>query len=437
MESRGKGMNNLINPELKKSSIVLMVIIIIFIAIVNICVTFSFNRIKDQYIEGRAAMISIILEKYPNVEGDLVDAAFKVPSKEEMELGKRILESYGYKDDLNIMYVEGINEAFKSSRFILVLIGIAFGALLMFLNYLQYIGIYSRVRNLTKASKEILEENYDVNLYEEKEGEFAKLSYGFKNMRQILQSQMMDLNKEKEFLVNILSDISHQLKTPLSALIVYNDILSKKGISEENREKFLNSSKLQLNRMDWLIKSILKLAKVDARAIEFNIKKNSLVNTIYEVMDNVSVMAAENKVNIIFENSTYEDNLIGNRSLTDKTKVKDKDKFMFNYDEQWLGEALINIIKNGIEHSFGREIYIHLEENLINTKIIIMDNGEGINEKDLPNIFKRFYKGGKSDSVGIGLSLSKSIIEAQGGYIEVRSKVREGTEFKIVLIRNI
>ncbi len=429
-------MKELINPELKKSSIVLLFIVIIFIFIVNMWITFYFNNIKSQYIDGRAALLSTMVEKFPNLEADLVEAAFKVPTKEEIKLGEKIIDNYGYKDNINIMYIDGINEAFKSSKFIFIIIGSTFGGLLILLNYIQYRGIYSRVRNLTRASKEILEENYDVNLYEEKEGDFAKLSYGFKNMRQVLQSQMVDLKKEKEFLVNILSDISHQLKTPLSALIIYNDILSNKKISEENREKFLQNSKTQLNRMDWLIKSILKLAKVDARAIEFNMKENSLVNTIYEVIDNVAMMAAENKVNIVFKSNMYEESVISNIEEINK-KNKNKNKFMFNYDDKWLGEALINIVKNGVEHSYNGEIHIELEENPINTKIVIRDNGVGISEKDLPNIFKRFYKGGKSESVGIGLSLSKSIIEAQGGYIEVKSKVDIGTEFKIVLMKSI
>lgn len=429
-------MKELINPELKKSSIVLLFIVIIFIFIVNMWITFYFNNIKSQYIDGRAALLSTMVEKFPNLEADLVEAAFKVPTKEEIKLGEKIIDNYGYKDNINIMYIDGINEAFKSSKFIFIIIGSTFGGLLILLNYIQYRGIYSRVRNLTRASKEILEENYDVNLYEEKEGDFAKLSYGFKNMRQVLQSQMVDLKKEKEFLVNILSDISHQLKTPLSALIIYNDILSNKKISEENREKFLQNSKTQLNRMDWLIKSILKLAKVDARAIEFNMKENSLVNTIYEVIDNVAMMAAENKVNIVFKSNMYEESVISNIEEINK-KNKNKNKFMFNYDDKWLGEALINIVKNGVEHSYNGEIHIELEENPINTKIVIRDNGVGISEKDLSNIFKRFYKGGKSESVGIGLSLSKSIIEAQGGYIEVKSKVDIGTEFKIVLMKSI
>ena len=135
-------MRNFINPELKKSSMVLMVAIIIFIAIVNIGITFSFNSIKNQYIDGRASMVATIIEKYPSMEVDLIEAAFKVPTKEEIETGERILKKYGYNDNLNIIYLNGINEAFKSSRFILILIGITFGALLMFLNYLQYIVVY-------------------------------------------------------------------------------------------------------------------------------------------------------------------------------------------------------------------------------------------------------------------------------------------------------
>ena len=109
-------MKELINPELKKSSIVLMTIITIFIFIVNVWITFSFNNIKSQYIDGRAAMVSVMSEKFPNIEADLVEAAFKVPTKEEIKLGKKILDNYGYKDNLNIMYIDGINEAFKNSK---------------------------------------------------------------------------------------------------------------------------------------------------------------------------------------------------------------------------------------------------------------------------------------------------------------------------------
>ncbi|HAR84692.1 MAG TPA: hypothetical protein DCR69_03090, partial [Clostridium sp.] len=110
-------MKELINPELKKSSIVLLFIVIIFIFIVNMWITFYFNNIKSQYIDGRAAMLSTMVEKFPNLEADLVEAAFKVPTNEEIKLGEKIIDNYGYKDNINIMYIDGINEAFKNSKF--------------------------------------------------------------------------------------------------------------------------------------------------------------------------------------------------------------------------------------------------------------------------------------------------------------------------------
>lgn len=413
-------MVNTINPEVKKSSGIVMVLIIIFMLVMNIGLQLSFNSIKDNYIDGKAALIGRLSEKYPELEGELVEAAFNGSDEEAIIKGKEIIKEYGYSEDLDFHFISPINAAFKESKSLFLIMILAFGATFLGMNYFQYEIIYSRIRNLTEASKNILEGNYDMNIYEEKEGDFAKLSYGFKNMRSIIQSQMLDLNKEKQFLVNLLSDISHQLKTPLSALIVYNDILSKPGISEENKKKFLESSKSQLNRMDWLIKSMLKLAKVDARAINLNIEENNLNVTVEGVIESLKVMAKENNV-----------------QLNLKANDESHEKLICKYDERWLWEALINIVKNSIEHSENGEVNITLEETPINSKIIIQDNGEGISSEDLPNIFKRFYKGGKRDSVGIGLSLSKSIVEAQNGYIEVKSEIGAGTEFRVILMKNI
>ncbi|MEG2916938.1 MAG: HAMP domain-containing sensor histidine kinase [Clostridium sp.] len=413
-------MKNFSNPELRKSSMMLIIIAILFIGIINIVITVKFNDIKNSYIDGRAAMIGTIADKYPDLESEIVANSFITPSDEKIERGKAILEDYGYKESLHIKFMGSLNEVFISSRLVLSFMWIAIVGILLILNYFQYERIYSRVRNITNVSKQILEGNYDINIYEEKEGDFAKLSYGFSNMRQIIQNQMIDLKNEKEFLVNILSDISHQLKTPLATLMVYNDILARERITKEDKTRFLDNNRSQLDRMNWLIKSMLKLARVDARAIEFNVKENNLVDTIKAVIDSLQVMSIENNVEVIFE---------------DGNGVENKG-FIFKYDDHWLGEALINIIKNGIEHSNGGRIQISMEENIINTKIIVKDNGEGISEKDIPNIFKRFYKNGKTDSVGIGLSLSKSIVEAQNGYIEVESEIGVGSEFRIILIRS-
>ncbi|NKF06668.1 HAMP domain-containing histidine kinase [Clostridium gasigenes] len=410
-------MKNFINPELKKSALVLIGIEILLLVFINIGLSFSFNNVKNNYIESKSALIGVIANSHPELSEELLKLTFKNPTKEELDLGKSILKEYGYSENLEIDFVEGLNKSFYKTRKLVSILVIIFSLSLLILNYIEWRKIFDKIRNLTKVSNSILEENYQVEIYEHVEGDFAKLAHKSKEMRKTIKTQIGDLNKEKEFLVNLLSDISHQLNTPLASLVVFNDILSKKNITEENREKFLVNSRTQLNRMEWLIKSLLKLAKVDARAITFNIKENNLNSTIEESLNILENMAIRNMVKLEF--------------IPLNIDIKAR------YDNEWISEALINIIKNAIEHSSGGQVLIEIEDNPITTKIIIRDNGVGISEKDFPNIFKRFYKGGKKDSVGIGLALSKSIIEAHGGFIDVNSQMNEGTEFCIVLVKGL
>jgi hypothetical protein len=236
-------------------------------------------------------------------------------------------------------------------------------------------------------------------------------------MREIIKNNMDKLKKEKQFLVELLSDISHQLKTPLSSMIVYNDILLNRDLSREQSKTFLINSRNQLLRMNWLIKSMLKLARLDARAIEFHRKNQSLNETI-----KCSVEALEEKI----------------ESAGVRVNFHEEGEITFSHDRQWLCEALINIIKNCIEHTQrGGRVDIRSAENPIYKRITISDNGEGIDEKDLPNIFKRFYKAKtskNSDAIGIGLALSKSILEAHDGIIDVKSKLGDGTTFTITFL---
>ncbi|WP_246578182.1 sensor histidine kinase [Clostridium frigoris] len=237
-------------------------------------------------------------------------------------------------------------------------------------------------------------------------------------MRGIIKSNLSELGLEKQFLVDLLSDISHQLKTPLSSVILYNDIMVTKELSPVQNQTFLLNNQNQLEKMNWLIKNLLKLAKLDAKAIEIVKEEQSLNETLHDSMDAIESRAIECQVKIIFN---------------------EKEEINFNHDVLWLEEAFINIIKNGIEHTLpGGSVKLTLMENPLYTRVTIEDTGEGMTELDLPNIFKRFYKAKtarKSDSIGIGLSLSKSIIEAHNGIIEVQSKVNIGTMFTITFIK--
>ena len=238
-------------------------------------------------------------------------------------------------------------------------------------------------------------------------------------MGERLEGALSDLKAEKVNLKNIINDISHQLKTPLSALITYNDILKNhNNMDSETRTKFIDSTSDQLDRMDWLITTLLKYARIESNAINYNKSLHSLKDTINYCMQPLKVKADEMKQNIILDF---------------------KGEGLYFHDEKWIGEAFSNIIKNSIEHTaLGGSIKVCLEETPLSVTVTISDNGEGIEKKELKNIFKRFYKGKNSlnpKSIGIGLSLTKKIIEAHNGSIVAESEVLVGTTFYITFLK--
>lgn len=238
--------------------------------------------------------------------------------------------------------------------------------ILIMLNYVQYGFFYKRIRILTFAAKKVVEGDYDININKNREGDFSKLAIYFNSMSEIIRNNLSELEREKQFLVDLLSDISHQLKTSLSSVILYNDIMFSKELPLEQRATFLLNNQRQLEKMNWMIKNILKLAKLDAKAIEVVKEEQSLNETVQDAIDTLESKAFESQVIIIF---------------------KEKEEVNFEHDRLWLEEALINIVKNGIEHTQpGGTINIELIQNPLYTRIIIEDTGEGISDEDLLNI---------------------------------------------------
>lgn len=406
-----------INPELKKSALMLLALNFMFLMTIIFIFQIYNNNMKQGYIKSLGAITARIDEKDPKLEKDIVPLITREVSSKEAQKGQNILKSYGLTSDLENQLFPYIDNISKVSYCYIIFLGIITAVIYFILNYVQYVYFYKRIRKLTNAAKRIIDGEYELPIDEDKEGDFAKLAVEFNSMRKIIKNDIYQLKKEKCFLVDILSDISHQLKTPLASMIIYNDILSTKKLTNEQRENFLSNNKKQLYRMNWLIKSILKLARLDAKAIEFSMESRSLNETI------------ENSIEILKEKIEEYHVKVKSHSSSEVNMV---------HDEKWLQEALVNIIKNSIEHSeIDGEINIELIKNPLYKRIIIEDDGEGIDEEDLPNIFKRFYRAKtskKSESVGIGLSLAKSIIESHGGIIEVHSKIKIGTKFIITFI---
>lgn len=406
------------NPEIKKSSASFIFVMTIFLVCNFIIMIVHNEKLKDDYIKVFASVTAKIVETDPKLEKEIVPLLVREVTPQEEEKGRGILRQYGLSETLDTSLFPYIKGSFKSMELSIISIGLILTVILFILNYLQYGYFYELMRNFSSAAKRIVEGDYNLKLSEEKEGDLSKFTSSFNSMGEVIRGNIYALNKEKSFLVNLLSDISHQLKTPLSTMILYNDILLNKNLTKEQEIDFLKNNENQLNRMRWLILNLLKLAKIDANAIELEIENQNLNETIEDVLENIESKALESKV---------------------KVEFIQRDIIYLKHDRLWLQEALINIVKNGIEHSGeGGRVSVNVEDNPIYTRIVIANTGEAIPEEELPHIFKRFYKGkksAKSDSIGIGLALAKAIIERHGGYIEVYSKDLEETKFIITFLK--
>lgn len=293
--------------------------------------------------------------------------------------------------------------------------------IIIFLISLDYKKFYDKIFLFSKVTEEIIEGSYENYLDDSREGEFSVLAHKLNQLSKRFKLNIEKLKEDKSFLKNIISDISHQLRTPLSSLLMINEILIKdKKMKDEVKYDFYKKISMQLSRMEWLVVSLLKYSRLEVGSIIFKNEKFYLYDSIEDTIKYLKEKINEKNIKIIID-----DNLEG---------------IIIKGDQKWITEAFINIVKNSIEHSFdNEEINIKTEVNSLFIRIYIKDFGEGIDKKDLPYIFERF-RTGKSDikceSVGIGLSLSKIIIENLGGGISVKSNLKYGTEFVVTFFKN-
>ena len=251
-----------------------------------------------------------------------------------------------------------------------------------------------------------------------KQGELGELYTNLYKLVQALKESNRKEQEEKIFLRDIMSDISHQLKTPLASLTVFLDLLYDGRVPDVDKQKqMLLESKNQVSRMEWMVLSMLKLARIEAGAIQFEKHPCSLYAIVAQAKESVAYLTEKRGQQI---------------------DVQIDEKQMLVCDGDWLTEAIINLLKNASDYS-GEQTTIHIwtEDNPMYTRIYVKDEGCGIAESELKNIFKRFYRINKEvnpNSVGIGLSLTKSIVEGMGGKISVRSEFGSYTQFILTFV---
>ncbi|OMD42213.1 sensor histidine kinase [Paenibacillus odorifer] len=278
---------------------------------------------------------------------------------------------------------------------------------------------YGEIEKLSGHLRQISSGNYTLDVRDNQEGELSILKNDIYKVTLMLSEQRLLLQEDKIKLTNAISDISHQLKTPLTSMTVMADLLSDPELHVEKRMEFTRKITVQLERIGWLVSSLLKFSKIDAGTIHF--KK-----------DQVQVKKLVQK--------SLEPMLIPMDIKEQRILIDGEDSITYAGDLNWTTEAIINILKNCVEHTpAGGEISISFAENALFTEIIITDNGKGIPKTELPYIFKRFYKGknASEDSIGIGLALAQSIITGQNGTIDVKSEIEKGTQFQIKFYKQV
>lgn len=376
-------------------------------------ITYNFISTYQNYNRNTnyklASIFEKIQEEYPELSTDEIVAILNSSSLQDSDL----FRDYGIDLDKNALVLK--NGSLFSNKLLLNLVLLVTFIVVCASLFFLYVHRHNkRIREITELIDKINHRNYHLDIADNREDNLSILQNELYKTTIMLNELAEHEKNDKLLLKRSLEDISHQLKTPLTTILISLDnLLDNPDMDMTTRNNFLNSMKREINNINFLVTSLLKLSRLETNTIKFNHDVLSLEKIISESIKNVSLLCDLKNIKIVVAGS-LEATLTG--------------------DFSWQVEALTNILKNAVEHSpIDSIINISYEENKVFSKIVIQDHGEGISSEDQKHIFERFYKSKNSskDSFGIGLSLSKSIIDNNNGLIKVESNKNKGTSFII------
>lgn len=394
--------------ELKKyiiSTLIVFICLFVLFLFLNI---YEYKTYTKNFNNKISAIINVIKKDYPKITDKEI---IKILNNDTLKTND-FFNKYGIDVNNKSILIKNDRDYHKFLAINLSFLTITVVILLII--YIRY--NYKKekdIKDIIKCIEQINKKNYEIQIDSISEDELSILKNEIYKTTIMLKEAAENSSKDKLNLKKSLEDISHQLKTPLTSILVMLDnIIEDSNMEEKIRNDFIVDIKRNVLNINFLVQSLLKLSKFDANAIHFVKRENDLKTIIEESIKNVSTLCDLRNINI-------------------KLNIKENSKIIC--DDKWQIEALTNIIKNAIEHSKNNSnIIINIENNNVYSMIEVIDFGEGIAKKDIKHIFERFYKckNTKTDSIGIGLALAKTIIEEDKGTISVESNKLE-TKFII------
>ena len=348
-----------------------------------------------------------------NHPGTNVAAAFtKDKTDADLEAGRQILKEAGCHENTDPRMVPAVAAYQKRTA---VMLGCMLFSVFAGIFLTVWIYIRRQRKVLAKADTVItrfLSGDTGQRIDSEETGDWYSLFHRINELAAILSAQAEHEKQTREFLQDMISDVSHQLKTPLAALKMYDEIMAQEGTDRETIHAFSQKSLREIRRVEDVVYTLLKIARLDAGTVRMEKAEENMEMLLKDVTERFETLAAQEAKEIV---------LSGNSEVS------------LYCDALWMSEALGNVVKNALEHTGkGGKVVISWERTPLLTNIVVEDNGTGIHQEDIHNIFKRFYRSRFSQDthgIGLGLPLAKSIVEAHQGTISVTSRVGRGSRF--------
>ena len=408
------------NKQAVKSLLLTGVVLVVGVVVYMSWIGWYTNKYKNMENTYIRCIIENVISQYPDFDMEeiaiILNKSYgELESSTTSEEFYSILRKNGITD--NTFYIKDMSDIRNVNIIVSTLIIGVMSVLFIICFYIYLRRRKNAIVQLQDYMDKISRGNYELEINDNSEDELSSLKNSLYKIMVYMKEQADSARIKKVMLAQSVSDISHQLKTPLtSTQILLDNLNDNPDMEYATRKKFIYEALNQVNGMSWMIVTMLKLSRIDAGVVEFNNETISINKIIEEAVGNLEVIAEIKNVNI--------EKNIDNRNEDELNKSD----IYIKGDYNWNREALQNIIKNAIEHSNDKgTVKINITDNDVYTAVYITNRGEKLSDKQQKQIFERYYSEAKyeDNSMGIGLPLAKAVIEKQGGYISVESDDEE------------